>query len=152
MSQNDIVLVTTATIIQDEEVLIIKENKPAALNKWTFPGGHIEYGEDILYAAQREVKEETGYDINLIGTTGVYNFLSNISSQVIMFHFIGEITGGRLHLDEEGITGSMWIKLSDFAQFKDDELREPQVIKQIIRNLLNEEVHPISIYHEKLAR
>ncbi|MDN4523308.1 NUDIX hydrolase [Fictibacillus fluitans] len=152
MYKEGIVLVATASIMNDDEVLIIRENKPAAVNKWTFPGGHIDYGEDILNAAQREVKEETGLDIKLIGTTGVYNFISSTNNQVILFHFIGEITAGRLKLEEEGITDSMWIKVDDFAKFQKEDLREPQLLKQIIDNLLKEEVYPISLYNEKLSK
>jgi len=53
MSQNGIVLVASVSIFSDDKVLIIKENKPAAINKWNFPSGRIEYGEDILYSARK---------------------------------------------------------------------------------------------------
>jgi len=150
MSQDGIVLVVTASIINDDKFLIIKENKPNALNKWTFPGGHIEYGEDILFAAKREVKEETGLDIELVGTTGVYNFISSTNDQVILFHFIGEVIDGHINLEEEGITESKWIKVNELAKFKKEDLREPQVLNQIIDNLLKEKVHSISLYNEKM--
>ncbi|MBD7965857.1 NUDIX hydrolase [Fictibacillus norfolkensis] len=149
MSHDGIVLVVMASIINDDKVLIIKENKPNALNKWTFPGGHIEYGEDILVAAKREVKEETGLDLKLVGTTGVYNFISSTNDQVILFHFIGEVTDGHINLEEEGITESMWIMVNELAKFKKEDLREPQVLNQIIDNLLKEKVHSISLYNEK---
>lgn len=150
MSQDGIVLVVTTSIINDDKFLIIKENKPNALNKWTFPGGHIEYGEDILFAAKREVKEETGLDIELVGTTGVYNFISSTNDQVILFHFIGEVIDGHINLEEEGITESKWIKVNELAKFKKEDLREPQVLNQIIDNLLKEKVHSISLYNEKM--
>jgi 8-oxo-dGTP diphosphatase len=150
MSHDGIVLVVTASIINDDKVLIIKENKPNALNKWTFPGGHIEYGEDILVAAKREVKEETGLDIELVGTTGVYNFISSTNDQVILFHFIGEVTDGHINLEEEGITDSKWIKVNELAKFKKEDLREPQVLNQIIDNLLKDKVHSISLYNERM--
>lgn len=150
MSQDGIVLVVTASIINDDKFLIIKENKPNALNKWTFPGGHIEYGEDILFAAKREVKEETGLDIELVGTTGVYNFISSTNDQVILFHFIGEVIDGHINLEEEGITESKWIKVNELAKFKKEDLREPQVLNQIIDNLLKEKVHSVSLYNEKM--
>lgn len=30
--------------------------------EWSFPGGHVEFGETIFETARREVKEETGLD------------------------------------------------------------------------------------------
>jgi hypothetical protein len=54
MAQNGIVLVVSVSIFRDDEVLMIRENKPTAINKWNFPSGRIENGEDILYSARRE--------------------------------------------------------------------------------------------------
>ncbi|MCM3570628.1 NUDIX hydrolase [Neobacillus mesonae] len=52
MTQNPIVLVVSVSIIKDERVLMIKENKLNVINKWNFSSGRIEPGEDILYAAK----------------------------------------------------------------------------------------------------
>lgn len=150
MSQNGIVLVASVSIFSDDKVLIIRENKPTAFNKWNFPGGHIEYGEDILYSARREVKEETGFDVNLIGTTGVYNFISSSNNQVILFHFIGEVTGGSLNLEEDEITDSKWIKINELVTFENEDLRDPNAIRQIIDNLLKENFHSISVFNKQL--
>ncbi|MBY6036987.1 NUDIX domain-containing protein [Fictibacillus nanhaiensis] len=152
MSQNEIVLIASVSIFDNDKVLIIKENKPNAVDKWNFPSGHIEYGEDILYSARREVKEETGLDVKLIGTTGVYNFISNKNNQVILFHFIGEVTGGTLNLEEDEITDSKWIKVNDLLTFENEDLREPHVIKQIIDNLLEENVYSINVFNEQLFK
>lgn len=47
MTQNGIVLVVSISVFKDDKVLIIKENKPTAIEKWNFPSGRIEYGEGI---------------------------------------------------------------------------------------------------------
>ncbi|AST91927.1 DNA mismatch repair protein MutT [Sutcliffiella cohnii] len=152
MSQDGIVLVASVSIFSDDKVLIIKENKPTAINKWNFPSGRIEYGEDILYAARREVKEETGLEVKLIGTTGVYNFISNTNDQVILFHFIGEGTGGSLNLAEGEVSDSKWINVNELVTFENQDLREPSVIKQIVDNLLKENIHSISLYNKQLIK
>jgi 8-oxo-dGTP diphosphatase len=150
MTQNGIVLVVSVTIIKDNKVLMIKENKPSAINKWNFPSGRIEHKEDILNAACREVQEETGYDVRLTGTTGIYNFISSSNHQVILFHFTGEIAGGSLRIEENEIVDSIWIKVSELMKLDNGELRDPSVLKQIINNILNKNIYPLPVFNEQL--
>jgi len=52
-------------IVHNHQVLMIHHKK---LNRWLCVGGHIELDEDPEQAAIREAKEESGLDIELIGT------------------------------------------------------------------------------------
>jgi len=58
-------------VVQNGRVLLIHHRK---LEKWLPLGGHIELDEDPEQAALREVKEESGLDVELLGerppTTG----------------------------------------------------------------------------------
>ncbi|ALC90629.1 DNA mismatch repair protein MutT [Bacillus sp. FJAT-18017] len=146
MNHNGMVLVASVSIIRDNMVLMIKENKPSALNKWNFSSGRIEQGEDIIGAACREVKEETGYDVRLINSTGVYNFTSSTGHQIILFHFIGEIIGGKLCLAEEEIIDSRWIRLSETLHVNEGELRDPVVLQKIIDSIVNQQFYPIDLF------
>jgi 8-oxo-dGTP diphosphatase len=152
MAQNGIVLVVSVSIFKDEEVLMIKENKPTAINKWNFPSGRIETGEDILYAARREVKEETGFEVELTSTTGIYNFVSSAGNQVILFHFTGEVTGGSLNIEEDEIIDSKWVKVSHLANFENEELRDASVIKQIVTSLVDKNFYSINIFNQQLGK
>ncbi|MFY2158019.1 NUDIX hydrolase [Cytobacillus firmus] len=151
MIQNEIVLVVSTTIVQDGKVLMIKENKATVKNKWNFPSGRVEKGEDILEAACREVKEETGLDVKLTHTTGIYNFISSTDHQVILFHFIAQITGGVLSLQEEEIADSKWVNLSNLNSFKDEELRDARVIRQILDAVKADKLYPLELFQIKLS-
>ncbi|WJY27539.1 NUDIX domain-containing protein [Sporosarcina trichiuri] len=98
MAEKHSVLVTSVSIIREGKVFLVQEGKPAAHGKWNFPSGSIEYNEDILTAACREAKEETGLDVKLRSSTGVYNFVSDSGDQGILFHFVGEMVGGSVRL------------------------------------------------------
>lgn len=152
MTQNGFVLVVSVSIFKGDEVLIIKEYKPFAMNKWNFPSGRIEHKEGIPDAACREVKEETGLDVKLTGSTGVYNFISSSNDQVILFHFTGEIIGGSLKIEEDEIIGSKWIKVSELIKFDNNDLRESCVIRQIVDKLLNQNVYSMTLFNEQLCK
>ncbi|MFJ5763638.1 NUDIX hydrolase [Neobacillus sp. NPDC093182] len=143
-------LVVSVSVIKDNEVLLIKENKPTAFNKWNFPSGRVEHGEDNLNAASREVKEETGLDVELLNTTGIYYFVSDLNDQVILFHFIGEIVGGTLRIDNEEIIDSKWVKLNEINNFTNLEFRNSMVLKQIFDALLSQKSYPTTIFKEQL--
>lgn len=69
-----------------------------------FPGGFIRWREYPEEAAQREVREETGIEVRLLDTIGIYatksTGLFRLSTLTIVF--AGEVTGGLLKSSIEG--------------------------------------------------
>ena len=51
-------------VVHQGKILLIHHRK---LNKWLPLGGHIELDEDPEIAALREAKEESGFDVELVG-------------------------------------------------------------------------------------
>ena len=41
--------------------------------RWGLPGGSVEFGESVAEAVVREVREETGYDVEPVRLVGVYS-------------------------------------------------------------------------------
>ncbi|MDP6647881.1 MAG: NUDIX hydrolase [Candidatus Woesearchaeota archaeon] len=56
---------TVGCIIEkDNKILLALRNHEPFKDYWCLPGGHIEFNEKAIDAVKREVKEETGLDIN----------------------------------------------------------------------------------------
>lgn len=64
---------TTDVVIHDpaKGIVIIRRANPP--NGYALPGGFVDEGEQIELAAIREMKEETGLDVQLDGLLGVYS-------------------------------------------------------------------------------
>jgi 8-oxo-dGTP pyrophosphatase MutT (NUDIX family) len=53
-------------VLEGNKVLLVQVKSIKGGKIWTFPKGHIEYGETPRQAALREVLEETGYKASII--------------------------------------------------------------------------------------
>ena len=76
--------------------------------KWAVPGGYMESGESFSEACKREIKEETGLEINVNRLIGIYtspNLLLEYPDgnkwQLVVLHFDAELVSGELKPSEE---------------------------------------------------
>jgi mutator protein MutT len=58
---------SSAVILRGGQVLLVERDREPAKGLWSFPGGHVEPGETALQAALREVREETGLEVTILG-------------------------------------------------------------------------------------
>ncbi|MDP1792965.1 MAG: NUDIX domain-containing protein, partial [Acidimicrobiales bacterium] len=52
-----------AVVVDDDQLLLIRRGHGPAAGEWSVPGGRVEFGELMVEALVREVKEETGLDV-----------------------------------------------------------------------------------------
>lgn len=88
-------------VLGPDGVLLIHRAKPPRAGQWSLPGGGQKLGETVEECAHREVAEETGLSISLIGLIDVVNSIKPDADQRIQFHytlidFAATVTGGTL--------------------------------------------------------
>lgn len=88
-------------------------------DKWTMPGGTMDFGESLVQCAIREVREETGFDIEISGLIGTYtdpNVLIAYSDGEIRQEFTvvyaAKINSGELTIDHES-KEAVWVPIAD---------------------------------------
>lgn len=83
---------------QGENILMVK-NKGEKSSYYTLPGGAVEQGETLEQAAIREVKEETGLEVEIDGIFSVSEaFFEERGHHAIFFTFTGQIIGGEINI------------------------------------------------------
>jgi 8-oxo-dGTP diphosphatase len=58
-------------VLRDNQVLMIRRGREPRKGQWSIPGGKQELGETWQQTAVREVREETGVEIDVIGIVDV---------------------------------------------------------------------------------
>ena len=77
--------VASAIIIRNGRIMMLKHPE---LNKWLFPGGHVELNESPVDTVLREVMEEVGCDIKLINYYSAIDYHDNSSNTICLPYLI----------------------------------------------------------------
>lgn len=65
MNKRPLIGVGAVVFSAGNEILLIKRGKAPHYGRWMVPGGTLEWGETLEDAVLREVREETGIDIEI---------------------------------------------------------------------------------------
>jgi len=90
------------------------------------PGGHIDYGEDIIDGLKREIREELGMDINVIDIFDAATYVNEIKGahaiQVTYFaEFLGDMNN--VVLNPEDHSGFSWVQESEIDRIMEENNR-----------------------------
>jgi 8-oxo-dGTP diphosphatase len=77
-------------------ILLVRRLRPPMADLWAFPGGHVEPGEAVADAARREVMEETGLRVDLVGEPMVHEIILRDPGGALTAHRVLLVFAGRL--------------------------------------------------------
>jgi ADP-ribose pyrophosphatase YjhB (NUDIX family) len=114
---NSVVPSTTAVVTDEHDRIVLVRRRDNDL--WALPGGGMELGESIVDTAVREVKEETGFDVEVTGLIGTYTNPLHVMAysdgevrQQFSLCFTTRLLGGDLLADSES-TDIAWTPPQD---------------------------------------
>lgn len=111
------VVFTNMCMVYDDRGRVLAENRVDP--QWggiTFPGGHLEAGEDFADAVIREVREETGLTIQSPRLCGIKHWYEDDGIHHVVLCYKTGLFGGVLHPSEEGDV--FWVPLDRLPTLK----------------------------------
>ncbi len=81
-------LAVSAAIVRDGKVLVVRRARKPALSLYTLPGGGVELGETLHEAVVREVREETGLDVEPVALAGEREVIARDARGQVERHFV----------------------------------------------------------------
>ncbi|MFI2367505.1 NUDIX domain-containing protein [Streptomyces sp. NPDC018833] len=103
---NSMVVAASAVVTDDHGRILLQRRRDNDL--WALPGGGMDLTDSLPGTAVREVKEETGLDVEITGLVGTYTDPKHIIAYTdgevrrqFNVCFTARITGGRLEISDE---------------------------------------------------
>jgi 8-oxo-dGTP diphosphatase len=99
------------------EVLLVQRAREPMAGTWSLPGGAIELGETAAEACAREVREETGIEVDVLETVETVDIILRDDAGKVRFHYLVvdmlcRATGGSL-LAGGDASRAVWAKMEE---------------------------------------
>jgi len=83
-------------ILRGNQIVMVRRKYGTYKGKWCIPCGNVEVGEDVRTAVRREIKEETGLDVEVSDVVDVHSTHHSPERSVVGVWFLVKEKGGNL--------------------------------------------------------
>jgi mutator protein MutT len=77
-----------AVIVDDGKVVLIRRRYEPLAGQWSLPGGAVELGETLEASVVREMREETGLDVEVGPVIEVFDRITFDDARRIRYHYV----------------------------------------------------------------
>jgi 8-oxo-dGTP diphosphatase len=111
-----------ALIYKRDRILMAQRGKEPLKGWWSLPGGALELGELLADGIRREVLEETGLEIRLLGVLEIFERImrdadGNPEYHYVLIDYICRATGGELRPGDD-VCAVEWVRRQDLTKLQ----------------------------------
>lgn len=85
-----------AMIVEDGKILLVKRAAPPKIGWWCLPAGFMEFDEHPVQTTRREIREETGLDVQIDRIFEIYSGNDDPRTNAVLILYLVRIVGGKL--------------------------------------------------------
>lgn len=122
-----------ALIFQRDKILLVERGHEPLKGYWSLPGGVLETGETLAEGVCREVREETGLDVEPLGVLEIFERIIRDASGAPEYHYVlvdyvCRVLGGKLRAADD-VSRVEWVPHRLLATYKITEGTLPVIEK-----------------------
>ena len=124
--------------IRDNTLLLVKRKFDPDAGYWSIPGGHLDLGEKVESAAEREGFEETGFKVKITKLAGIINKImydekGEIEYHYVLINYFVEQIEGDANQPPKAADDALEAKFVPFEELKNYNLTESliELLKQL---------------------
>jgi len=131
-----------ALVLNHEGRLLAQKRAPDRKlfpNRWDIIGGHVEPGETLITALERELREETGWELaRIVSLFHVFEWETELEGIRCEFDFLVEVEGDLEHprLEEGKHTAFRWLSLDEVELLKEERLAGDDQLYHLAKKVL----------------
>jgi 8-oxo-dGTP diphosphatase len=111
-------LAVSVAIFRDDQVLLVRRARAPSKGVYSLPGGRVEFGESLHTALRREVDEETGLKISIVGLAGWREVLPEAGGgHFVIMSFAARWIGQEPSLNDE-LDDFRWLAPGSFGDLR----------------------------------
>lgn len=139
--------VVGALIERGGKILLVKETKATAKDKWSHPAGWLEVGENAVEAVKREVHEETGFDFKPESILGLYFLIKNEGGAIhhcVKIIFLGSVSEKETAGLADDVSETKWFRPEEIENMDSITLRDLD-IKQMVKDYFSGKKYSLNL-------
>jgi len=109
-----------AVVLDGARVLLARRGRAPGHGKWSIPGGLVHLGERLEDALVREIEEESGLRVRVLGVCGVIDRVVReqdaIRYHYVIIDYVAEAVGGHLQAGSDAAE-VRWVSVGDLGQY-----------------------------------
>ena len=112
-----------AIIIEGGRVVLVKRGHPPLAGEWSIPGGLVKLGEELAAAVRRELREETGFEVEPLEVLEIFDRImrggrggSRVRYHFVIVDYVCRRLRGRL-APASDVLDARWVRRQDLPKY-----------------------------------
>ena len=127
-----------AVVVKDGKALIVKRGHEPRKGEWSLPGGRVELGETLVDAVRREIREETGLEIEVGPVVELFDRIHRLDGRVryhfVIVDYLCRCVGGELCAGDDA-EDAAWVAADELSEYGVNEFAAAVIRKGLAMSL-----------------